>query len=87
MLVEAFACGVPVIGSDSGEIPFVIGDAGKVIPEADVAAWTDAIEELLTKPELRADLAKRGLARANKYSVRSIAEQYRDYFRWLADRS
>jgi glycosyltransferase involved in cell wall biosynthesis len=87
MLVEAFACGVPVIGSDSGEIPFVIGDAGKVVPEADVAAWTNAIQELLTNPDLRANLAKRGLERANKYSVRSIAAQYRDYFRWLADRT
>ena len=31
MLIEAFACGVPVIGSDSGEIPYVIGDAGRVV--------------------------------------------------------
>jgi glycosyltransferase involved in cell wall biosynthesis len=38
MLVEAMACGVPVIGSDSGEIPFVIGDAGIIVPEAAVDA-------------------------------------------------
>lgn len=85
MLIEAFAAGVPVIGSDSGEIPFVIGDAGKVVPEADVEGWTHAIDELLTKPELRADLKARGLERANKYSVATIAAQYKDYFRWLAE--
>ena len=87
MLVEAFGAGVPVIGSDSGEIPFVIGDAGKVVAEADVAAWTRAIDELLSKPALRAELRQRGLLRANKYSVETIAAQYRDYFRWLADRT
>src|SRR5579883_2802563 len=35
MLVEGFAAGVPVVGSDSGEIPYVIGDNGVVVPEAD----------------------------------------------------
>ena len=86
MLIEAFACGVPVIGSDSGEIPFVIGDAGKVVRESDVDGWTRAIEELLDKPELRADLRERGLARANNYSVATIAQKYREFYRWLAER-
>ena len=35
VLIEAMACGVPVIGSNSGEIPHVIGDAGLVFPEGD----------------------------------------------------
>ena len=43
MIIEAFASGVPVIGSDSGEIPFVIADAGRVVAEADAAAWTAEI--------------------------------------------
>ncbi len=85
MLIEAFACGVPVIGSDSGEIPFVIADAGKVVPEADVGEWARAIGELLDDADARADLKRRGLERAHKYSVASIAAQYRDYYRWLAE--
>ena len=53
MLIEAFACGVPVIGSDSGEIPYVIGDAGRVVGEKDVVGWAAAIVELLDRPDLR----------------------------------
>lgn len=84
MLIEAFACGVPVIGSDSGEIPFVIDDAGIVVGEKDVAGWTDAIASLLADEERRADLRTRGLERAERYSVASIAAQYREFYRWLA---
>jgi phosphatidyl-myo-inositol dimannoside synthase len=87
MIIEAFACGVPMIGSDSGEIPFVIGDAGRVVAEADVAGWSEAIGELLDSPEKRDELRSRGLARAPRYSVATIAQQYREYYRWLADLS
>jgi phosphatidyl-myo-inositol dimannoside synthase len=86
MIVEAFACGVPVIGSDSGEIPYVIGDAGRVVGETDVAGWAQAIQQLLDDARDRDQLRERGLARAPRYSVIAIAEQYRAYFRWLAAR-
>jgi phosphatidyl-myo-inositol dimannoside synthase len=84
MIIEAFACGVPVIGSDSGEIPFVIGDAGRVVAEADVAGWAGAIGQLLDHPEKRDELKSLGLARVSRYSVATIAQQYREYYRWLA---
>jgi glycosyltransferase involved in cell wall biosynthesis len=84
MIIEAFACGVPVIGSDSGEIPFVIGHAGRVVAEADVAGWAAAIGQLLDNPGEREELKSLGLARAPKYSAATIAQQYRDYYRWLA---
>lgn len=64
VLVEAMACGVPVVGSDSGEIPRVIGDAGQVVPEGDARALGRALAELAAAPELRARLAQRGRARA-----------------------
>jgi glycosyltransferase involved in cell wall biosynthesis len=84
MIIEAFACGVPVIGSDSGEIPFVIGDAGRVVAEGDVAGWAEAIGQLLDSPEKRDELKSRALARAPRYSTATIAQQYREYYRWLA---
>jgi glycosyltransferase involved in cell wall biosynthesis len=64
VLVEAMASGVPVVGSNSGAIPDVIGDAGLIVPEGDVTALTDALERLCADPALRADLGGRGRARA-----------------------
>lgn len=87
MLIEAFACGVPVIGSDSGEIPFVIGEAGRVVGETDVDGWARAIAGLLDSSAQRDELRALGLARAPRYSTASIAKQYRDYYRWLAGQS
>ncbi len=86
MLIEAFASGVAVIGSDSGEIPHVIGDAGRVVAEADVAGWAQAIQQLLDDPALREDLRCRGLARAPGFSVATSAQKYREYYEWLSGR-
>ena len=63
VLTEAMACGVPVIGSRSGEIPWVIGDAGRVFPEGDADALADILAELASDPAQRAALAAAGRAR------------------------
>ncbi len=63
VLVEAMASGVPVIGSTCGEIPNVIGDAGIIFPEDDVAALRAAMTELRADNARRAELSARGRAR------------------------
>lgn len=86
ILVEAMACGVPVIGSDSGEIPAVIGDAGIVVPEGDSAALADAIRRLASHAELRAELAARGVARvAERYTQANVADRTCDFYRTLLE--
>jgi len=64
MLVEAFACAVPVVASDSGEIPHVVGDAGVIVGEGDAAGWVAVLARLLEDRGRRAELARRGRARA-----------------------
>jgi glycosyltransferase involved in cell wall biosynthesis len=77
VLVEAMSCGIPVLGSNSGEIPNVIGDAGIIFPEGDVAALRTAIVSLANAPERQCDLAKRGRERVlAHFTQRAIAERF-----------
>lgn len=63
VIVEAMACGAPVIGARSGAIPDVIGESGLLFPENDVEALTAHMARLLAEPELRLHLAQSGRAR------------------------
>jgi glycosyltransferase involved in cell wall biosynthesis len=81
MLLEAFACGVPVIASDSGEIPYVVKDAGRIVGEQDEESWLRTLAELLENPTYRAELSARGLERARTiYAWPIIARQHLDFF-------
>ncbi|MCE2489402.1 MAG: glycosyltransferase family 4 protein [Anaerolineae bacterium] len=64
VLVEAMASGVPAVGSDSGAIPDVIGDAGLVFQEADAAALAAQLRRLQGEDGLRRHLARLGRERA-----------------------
>ncbi|MFM6064556.1 MAG: hormogonium polysaccharide biosynthesis glycosyltransferase HpsO, partial [Microcystis panniformis] len=59
VLIEAMACQVPVIGSDSGEIPFVIADTGLIFPEKDGEALAKSIQTLLDNPSFAQELGQR----------------------------
>ncbi len=80
VLLEAMASGVPVIGSDSGAIPEVIGDAGLLFPEGDAEALADSLALLLQDRRLWNDLRRRGLARAQEYSQAALAERTRAFY-------
>jgi glycosyltransferase involved in cell wall biosynthesis len=81
MLVEAFACGVPVIGSNSGEIANVVRNAGVIVDENDVAGWTHTIQDLLSSPQKRRELGDCGLDLArSRYTWPVIAREYLSFF-------
>jgi len=74
VLVEAMACGVPVVGSDSGEIPHVIGEAGLIFPEGDVVALRERLASLQGDAELRKELGRRGRQRVlARYTQAQVA--------------
>lgn len=76
VLIEAMACGVPVIGSTCGEIPNVLGEAGLVFPEGDATALAAQLTRLLNTPAQRAAMAQAGRARVlEHFTHRHIAEQ------------
>jgi glycosyltransferase involved in cell wall biosynthesis len=82
VLVEAMATGVPVVGSSSGAIPEVIGDAGLVVPERDPAALAQAIDRVLSEPGLRQTLIERGRQRVQRhFAWPVVAEHTLDLFR------
>lgn len=64
VLVEAMACGVPVIGSSSGAIPGVIGDAGLIFEERNAEYLTCQLKRLMDDTALRHELSRRGIERA-----------------------
>ena len=82
VLIEAMACGVAVIGAESGEIPHVIGDAGLLFPKDDAAALRAALARLVTSPQLRMDLGARGRERVlTRFTQRQIAQQTVNVYR------
>lgn len=84
VLIEAMACQVPVIGSDCGEIPHVIGDAGLVFLEGNVEALRDYLMQLMEVPELAKDLGKRGYNKVMvDYTHQALARQLLDFYKEL----
>jgi phosphatidylinositol alpha-1,6-mannosyltransferase len=77
MLIEAFACGLPVIASDSGEIPYIVGDAAVVVGERDRPGWVREIGRLMENPAARRELSEQGLERSRRrYGWPVVARQH-----------
>jgi glycosyltransferase involved in cell wall biosynthesis len=88
VLIEAMACGVPVLGSASGEIPQIIGDAGLTFPEGEVGLLAERLLWLYRYPEERQRMAGRGRARVlERYTHACIAAQTLQLYQQLKQRS
>ena len=82
VLIEAMASKVPVIGSNSGEIPHVIADAGLVFPEGNVSELQKCLQQLMEQPNLATHLAQLGYERAmDRYTNKALAKQLLDFYR------
>ena len=84
VLIEAMACRVPVIGSDSGEIPHVIGDAGLVFPEGNVEELKNCLMQLMEQKELTENLGKKGYEKAiSQYTNKALARELLNFYQDL----
>lgn len=84
VLVEAMACKVPVVGSDCGAIPEVIGETGLIFPEGETSVLTDCLCRLIASSALCRELAERGYARVQAlYTQERVAARTADFYRGM----
>ncbi len=82
VIVEAMSCEVPVVGSDSGEIPNVIGSAGIIYPEGDIDGLAHKLDEILGNEERRLAMGQRARDRVlSEFTQARIARRYYDVYR------
>ncbi len=73
-LLEAMACGTPVISSNVSAMPQVVGEAGLLVAPDDIEGLAEAMDHLFDDADLRADLGRRGQARAAAYTWDATAQ-------------
>lgn len=73
-VLEALACGTPVVTSNVSSLPEVAGDAALLVSPDDVAGLSRALQRALTNQELRTTLRERGLAQAREFTWQRAAE-------------
>ena len=74
-VLEAMSAGVPVVTSNRGSLPEVVGGAGVLLDPSDVSAWADTIERLTTDAAWTTNLATAGLERARSFTWRRSADE------------
>ncbi len=83
-VLEAMACGAPVLSVEAGSIPEIASGAALLVPSSAPGDVAGGLRRLLADAELRTDLARRGLARARGYTWRATAERILEVLRDLA---
>jgi len=85
VLVEAMACGCPVVTSNVTCMPEIAGDAGVLIDPYDVSSLAEGMYQVLTDHQLRQELKKKGLQRARLYSWERCARETLEVYRELCE--
>ena len=76
VVVEAMASGVPVVASDTGALPDVVGVAGLLVPPGDPEALATALKSVLEDDATRGELSRRGVEQAQQASWSEVAGDY-----------
>jgi glycosyltransferase involved in cell wall biosynthesis len=67
-VLEAIACGCPVIASNVSSLPEVVGEAGLLVDPYNIEALARAIRTVLDDDELKREMSRKGIAQAQKFS-------------------
>jgi glycosyltransferase involved in cell wall biosynthesis len=73
--LEAMACGIPVITSDTSSLPEIVGDAGIMINPCDIDGLADNMYKVLTDNNLRLKMIEKGLGQAGVFSWKEAAKK------------
>jgi glycosyltransferase involved in cell wall biosynthesis len=84
-VLEAMACGTPVVSGDRSSLPEIVGDAGVLVDPGSAEALADALRRVLGSAELRQDLRRRGLERSRQFTWERCAEATAAVYREAAD--
>jgi len=84
-ILEAMACGCPVVASNSSSLPEVVGNAGIMVNTDDADSLAEAMRQVLTDNELRDEMVRKGLEWSKQFSWEKTAEQTLEVYRRVAD--
>jgi glycosyltransferase involved in cell wall biosynthesis len=83
-MLEAMACGTPVLASDASSLPEIGGDAALYLPSDDAQAWAEALRGIVSDEGLRERVRAAGLQRVKSFSWDRSAQAHVDLFRAVA---
>ena len=83
--VEAMASGIPVVASETGALPEVVGSSGLFVPPGDTQALRDALRRMLDEPDLWRRKRQAALDRAPEYSWLTVAKSHRQLYEDTVD--
>ena len=87
-LLEAFACGLPIVTTDAGGIPYVVSDGktGMVVPRGDYQQMADRALRLLNDSALTKTIVEQGRQECRKYAWESVRDQWLNTYEKLGNR-
>lgn len=81
--IEAFSCGLPIVSSDAGGIPYIVenGETGLLVEKNDCEALAMRAVELLEDNSLAQKIIRQAYDESKKYAVEEISKQWREFFK------
>ncbi len=83
--LEAMACGCPVLSSDAGALPELLGDAALLTPAEDIHTWAGKMVELTEDTHLRAELIGKGMEHVKQFSWKDTAHRIVEVYQQVID--